>query len=827
MSCVEGGERRTGDRRASRCRWRDRGSAHIVRRRHGIASVLRAGVVAIGMALAGGTAPIAAQELAPPTTGGLVALARVRAQLDQHRRVLVIGAHPDDEDTELLAWLARGLGAQAAYLSLNRGEGGQNSIGPELGEALGILRTEELLAAREVDGARQFFTRAYDFGFSKSLDDTWAQWPRDSILKDAVRIIRRFRPQVVVSVFSGTPRDGHGQHQAAGWVAREAFRLAGDASAFPELAREEAVAAWAPSKLYRSTRFDSAATTLVIDGGVLEPITGRTYHQLAMESRSRHRSQDMGQLQTIGRSEIRLALVEDRTGQGAASLFAGIDTTLTAAGTDALVRAEQQALRDRAAAIEAGLLLDAVADRADLAEGDSLIVTVSLAAPVDAAPAVGLRVRTGLRADALGEVVLGGGLWTRRFVVRLEDARAGQPYFLRRERVGAVYAWPTAQEAPLGEPFDAAPIVAVVSVPRADGRAIPLERVVTARRNERAGGGEQRAPVQIVPPVVLDAGLDALVWPADGAARALDVQVRNLGRTVWRGRVRAVRADGSAGAGTSVEVAPGAVAAARVPVTLPRGVMVERIRLEAIGADGVSHDRTLRDVTQGHVRPRRWLAPAAVTVRRAVLVLPTGTVGYVRGPSDAVPEALRAAGVTVRELSADDVSRGAFDGLAAIVVGPRAYETRPELRGAGAALRRFAERGGRVVVQYQQSPFTASGTPVAPLEIQRDRVTEENAAVAVLDSTHAVLRRPHRIEAADWDGWVQERGLQFARKWDAAWQAPIAMHDAGDEPRAGGLLVARVGRGRMVYTGLAFFRQLPAGVPGALRLFLNLLAPDA
>jgi len=179
--------------------------------------------------------------------------------LGHYKRVLMIGAHPDDEDTELLTVLVRGMGAEAAYLSLNRGEGGQNAIGPELGEALGLLRTEELLAARRLDGARQFFTRAYDFGFSKTLDETWTHWPRDSVLKDVVRIIRRFRPQIVVSVFSGTPRDGHGQHQAAGWAAQEAFRIAGDPTRFPELARDQ-LAPWMPLKLYRSTRFDTAAT---------------------------------------------------------------------------------------------------------------------------------------------------------------------------------------------------------------------------------------------------------------------------------------------------------------------------------------------------------------------------------------------------------------------------------------------------------------------------------------------------------------------------------------------------------------------------------------
>ena len=247
--------------------------------------------------------------------------------LGHYKRVLMIGAHPDDEDTELLTVLVRGMGAEAAYLSLNRGEGGQNLIGPELGEALGLMRTEELLAARRLDGARQYFTRAYDFGFSKTLDETWQHWPRDTMLKDVVRIVRRFRPQVIVSVFSGTPRDGHGQHQAAGWAAHEAFRVAGDSSRFPELAPGGGLRPWTPLKLYRSTRFDTTATTLTSKVARWTGPSGKSFHQIAMAGRSLHRSQDMGRLQSLGPSPVRLALLEDRTGAGSAGLFAGVDTS--------------------------------------------------------------------------------------------------------------------------------------------------------------------------------------------------------------------------------------------------------------------------------------------------------------------------------------------------------------------------------------------------------------------------------------------------------------------------------------------------------------------
>jgi len=266
--------------------------------------------------LLAGYAPLAAQGNPGAGTGGILALHQAERMLGHTKRVLMIGAHPDDEDTELLTLLVREQGAEAAYLSLSRGEGGQNLIGPELGEELGLIRTEELLGARALDGARQYFTRAFDFGFSKTLQETERFWPRDSVLKDVVRIVRRFHPQILVAIFSGTPRDGHGQHQMAGWASQEAFKAAGDPQRFPELAKE-GLAPWTPLKLYRDIRFipGSGSALVDLDGGVLDPDIGQSYHQIAMRGRSLHRSQDMGVLQEPGPATIRLALMEDRTGQ--------------------------------------------------------------------------------------------------------------------------------------------------------------------------------------------------------------------------------------------------------------------------------------------------------------------------------------------------------------------------------------------------------------------------------------------------------------------------------------------------------------------------------
>ncbi|HEX5758429.1 MAG TPA: PIG-L family deacetylase, partial [Thermoanaerobaculia bacterium] len=273
-----------------------------------------------------GAAPPA---LEPPTTGGFPAVERALARLTTHKRLLVVGAHPDDEDTQLLTLVARGMGGEAAYLSLSRGEGGQNLIGPELGVELGILRSRELLAARAIDGGRQFFTRAYDFGYTRSLEETFARWPREALLEDVVRVVRRFKPQVVVSVFRGTPHPNHGQHQAAGVAAHEGYRAAGDPAAVPQLLAE-GLPPWRPQALYRSTGFDREATTLTIETGLVDPLTGRSIYQLAMASRSQHRSQDMGRLLELGPRQARAGWVEGGGGGAAADLFAGVDTRLPA-----------------------------------------------------------------------------------------------------------------------------------------------------------------------------------------------------------------------------------------------------------------------------------------------------------------------------------------------------------------------------------------------------------------------------------------------------------------------------------------------------------------
>jgi LmbE family N-acetylglucosaminyl deacetylase len=848
-------------------------------------------------------------QLGPPTTGGAVALDQALRFLGQYKRVLVIGAHPDDEDTELLTILTRGEGAEAAYLSLNRGEGGQNLVGSELGVALGMLRTEELLAARRLDGAGQYFTRAYDFGFSRNLDDTWAHWPRDTILKDVVRIVRRFRPQIIVSIFSGTPRDGHGQHQAAGWAAAEAFRLAGDSQVFPELQTSEGLAPWVPLKLYRSARFDTAATTLTLDGARIDTAAGKTYHQIAMASRSLHRSQDMGQLQAIGPSVVRLALVKDATGQGTFGFWGGIDTSLAAlrASTGGTRMHEYRALIDscraspgdslmtarllRAARLLAptagmpwsqgraspevqdqlrhigdawqaasGTLLDVRSSGAHLAPGDTMEVLIeAIGVPLNQAPPAFRSAPLPLprTPPQVRRLVAGGrtGLaW--RHAGRVAPGRPlTQPYFLRASPPGNLYDWSAAAAEDKGLPFEAPEIVAgLVTAP------LPVAwmwREGTWRWNDQARG-EVREPVDIVPRVGVTLAPAELPWSTSRTSpETFTVTLVHGALDTTSGTVRLQLPEGwpAVPAQRFTLTRQNQRLELQFAVRAPAGRVPGTYMVRAIAEDAGSrrYEQGRATISYPYIRPRSYLTPATSRVTVLDLRLPSvKRVGYIRGAADRVPEALVSAGIPVDLIDGSYLVSGGLARYDAIVVGPRAYETDSSLVDASARLLAYARAGGLVIVQYQQygfffgnyAPFPlfvasrppgsadravttaqpASGAPVAALLGGHDRVTDEHAVVSMVDTAARVLRVPNRLGPADWDGWVQERGLYFAQAWAPEYRTVLEMHDPAEANLEGGLLIARVGKGTWVYTGLSFFRQLPAGVPGAYRLFANLLS---
>ena len=774
-------------------------------------------------------------------TGGTASLHQAERMLGKNQRVLMIGAHPDDEDTELLTTLVRGHGVEAAYLSLSRGEGGQNLLGPELGEGLGLIRTEELLAARSLDGARQYFGRMFDFGFSRSIEEAARFWPRDTVLKDVVRIIRRFRPHIIVAVFSGTPRDGHGQHQMSGWAAQEGFRAAADPGRFPELAAEEGLRPWQPSRLYRSTRFDPNATTVSLDGGVLDPDVGQSYRQIAMRGRSLHRSQDMGVLQEPGPSTVRLMLMAEQgtAAGGGSDLWSGIDTSAVPLSGDGIESRDQRRHRAAAAAIRAGLVFDAWARDGRIIPGQRVNVQLtawnggSRSARVD----LSLQVPPGWTAEpcqAPSVSLAPGTMTTCEFtVIVAPGAPLSTPYFLGLPRTGpggGLYQWTGPREA-WGEPFEPPPLQAVFQF-SVDSSSHQIGREVVHRYRDQALG-EVRHPVFVVPRVDVKLDPPAKVWSTGWTTpQEFTVTLQHGAADTTVGTVALELPAGWPGpppqpfALTRPEEREALTFLVRAPPSLPPG----RYPIRAVATDrsGTRYQAGLYQVEYSHIRPRVWSRPAETLVEAAAIAFPkVARIGYVRGASDRVPEALLSVGLPVEVLDQGILERGDLSRYGVIVVGSRAYETDAALRENNTRLLEYARAGGRLLVQYQQQPFFAGRFAPAPLTLAQphDRVTDETAPVTVLEPSHPVFSRPNRITPADWDGWIQERGLYFARSWDSTYTPLLALADSGQAPLRGGLLVRSLGRGSYVYTGLSFFRQLPAGIPGAFRLFLNLLDP--
>jgi LmbE family N-acetylglucosaminyl deacetylase len=840
---------------------------------------------------------------------GVVPTGLLLRRLDGVKRVLMIGAHPDDEDTSLLATLARGEGVETAYLSLTRGDGGQNLIGPELWEGLGVIRTGELEGARALDGGRQFFTRAFDYGFSKSAEEALDLWPREELLHDVTWVVRRFRPHVIVSVFTGTPQDGHGQHQAAGIMAREVFEAAGDPTRFPEQL-EAGVEAWAPAKLYQlRRRFGGGAVegAMLLETGELDPLLGRSLFQLSMESRSQHRSQDMGAPQPLGPRTTGVELIASRVEDGDGGLFAGVDTTLVGAAAGlpptvaaaavphleayrAAVRRAQERLGLDPGAVVPDLVAaseelvaarrivgddarseiaraierkQAVITRAIMAAAgivfevratDDLVVpgqTVEIEAllwnggrSTILTPGIQLVSSDGwqIQWKSMEGLADDGGVapgtlarWTYDLVLPA-NASPTRLYFLEEERDGALYEWP-ARPGVWGLPRDPAPVEGAATFRLAAGAVESGSRVVASASWKYVGVdpafGEFTKQVLVVPAVSVRVSPNGIVWPTSAtAARSVSIVLRAEAEAGAAGEVR-------------VEAPTGWIA---TPATQPfelGGAGVERtvtfevrpsgapapgdhtLRVAAVGSDGRRYDEGYTLIDYDHV-PRSPLyedAQAAVTVV-PVTVTEGLRVGYVMGSGDDGPEAIRQMGAQVEMLDEARVRAGAFEDFDAIVLGVRAYEVRPDVQAASAQLLDFARSGGTVVVQYNRGPLGALAPSMLEVGRGSPRVADETAPVTMLEPEAPVFTSPNRIGPADFEGWVQERGLYFAAEWDASWVPLLELNDPGEDPAHGSLLVAEIGDGVFVYTALSFFRQWSERVPGAYRLFANLISLD-
>ena len=862
-----------------------------------------------------GPAPSQAQLLEET---GMVATGLLLRQMDGVKRVLMIAAHPDDEDTSLLTTLSRGWGAETAYLALTRGDGGQNLIGPELWEGLGIVRTGELMAARRLDGGKQFFTRAFDYGFSKSADEALSLWPREDLLRDVVWVVRSYRPHVIVTVFTGTPRDGHGQHQAAGIMAREAFAAAGDPTRFPEQLAL-GVEAWEPSKLYQTSwrRFmpDLEDGSLDVETGVQDPLIGRSLLQLSMESRSQHRSQDMGAAQPIGPRTTGVILEESRVEDVGQEIFSGIDTTLVgltaalpaesagtaaahleayrasiqlasdrfglnperivpdlvearrhldaaiaAAGVDAdtefrLAVSSKVDLVDRAVMAASGIVFDVRSDDDLLVPGQTARVTAQLwnggtATVIDAQPRLAVPAGWAVteveaRGVAAGSVVEPGALAEWVFDVAIPSgADLSKLYYLQEERDGARYRWPDVPEL-WGLPRDPSPVhgaalfglmVGAGSTAASDApEATRYEASVPWRFvGVDPALGEFEKPVLVVPELSVRVAPAGVTWPQRRpGSRSVTVVVSTEAEGGSTGSVSVSAPAGWAVSPESQSFELGEAGAERTMTfeVRPEGGMVagrHAFQVRASTADGRVFAEGYSLVDYEHIQRTALYAPATATISVVPVDVREGLrVGYIMGSGDDGPEAIRQMGAEVELLDEARVRDGDFASFSTIVLGVRAYETRPDLQAASAQLLDFARSGGTVIVQYNRGPL-GSLAPYA-METGRGspRVADETAPVRMLAPAAPVFTTPNRLDASDFDGWVQERGLYFAAEWDERYVPLLELNDVGEPPRHGSLLVTSVGDGVFAYAALSFFRQWAGQVPGAYRLFANLISLDA
>jgi LmbE family N-acetylglucosaminyl deacetylase len=790
-------------------------------------------------------------------------------------RVLYVAAHPDDENTNLLAYLQNVALVRTAYLSLTRGDGGQNLIGPEQGPELGLIRTQELLAARRIDGAEQFFTRARDFGFSKNPDETLRIWGRQAVLADVVTVIRRLRPDVIITRFPPEKADTHGHHTASAMLTVEAFRAAAD----PKFHPEEVAAGLEPWKTTRllwnksswNLKPDEDLSSFArLDVDVYSPLLGASMGELAAESRSMHKSQGFGVAPARGPIvEYFKALDGSPVEAGGApldgldlgwarfpkvararslaeKLARAFDPTKPEASIPALLELDRafDAVPDASIRAQkkrevadlvlacAALHVDATAAEHEVAPGQDVDVTATVVnrAPV-AVTLASVRFPFEAAAVSVGKPAVGPmpgsagvPLDTKKAIRVPADRPPTTPYWLDGPPEPGLYR--TADPRNVGAPESEPALTATFELTVA-GRPFTVTRAVTYKWTDPVMG-ERARPVEITPPVSVRPESGVLMFP-DMNPRSLSVRL-TAGAPDVAGEVRPElppgwRVEPSAAPFKLAKKGDQATVTFRVRPAVSAPTQ-GALRVSVI-VGGARWSRGVVRISHPHIPIQTWLADA--DVRLVPIPLATGgkRIGYFPGPGDEVPASLRRVGYDVTLLDDAALSAAALAPFDAVVTGVRAFNTSERLRAAHAALMAYVEGGGTLVVQYNTNNRLAPlSAPIGPwpFEIGRDRVTDETAAPAFRDAKHPALTTPNALSARDFDGWVQERGLYFAEKWDPRYETVLSMNDPGEKALAGGLLWARHGKGTFVYTGLAFFRQLPAGVPGAYRLFANLLA---
>ncbi|GAA5083455.1 hypothetical protein GCM10023210_02150 [Chryseobacterium ginsengisoli] len=789
-------------------------------------------------------------------------------------KVLYLAAHPDDENTGLLSWLINDQNVETGYLSLTRGDGGQNLLGTEQGAALGLIRTHELLEARKLDGAQQFFTRAIDFGFSKNTTDTFKQWDENSIIADVVWVIRTFRPDVIICRFPPTAAAGHGQHAASAVVAEKAFKLAGDKTAFPNQLKYVNVCQ--PKRiLWNTFRFGNNNTTaenqLKVTVGQYDAQLGMGYGELAGLSRSLHKSQGAGTQSVAG---IKTEYFSHVDGESAKStLFDGVTKTWTKEGSadidqsldkiianfnfnnpeqslpDLLVlRKKVLALKDsdlkndKIKSLDniilgcVGFMGEVVTNQAEAVAGDHYNFRLNLISRA-ANPVVLEDVQwLNNQSENFNRKLSKDSLITIQHDIQIpSDAALTEPYWLAKPaKDAATFSVPN--DTLVGLPEAESPLNVLLNL-KIGSEKFQVKLPLSFKKLDPVRGDVVEA-LRIVPALELKFTQPLyLVKENEDLHLSLNFKI-NSNKQFNNGKINLLYNGERLGGGDLKSINGKDVTVDYViPKAKLASIKSNQLQLDAnFVADGVTYNKKQVLIQYPHLPSLQYFAPATVAVMKGDIQAKVKKVGYIQGAGDFIPEFLRIAGVQVDVLKDEDFygnldesgGNGGQNKLSqydAIVLGVRVNNTERKLGRWMPFLWSYVKGGGNLVMQYNTNQDTTlDQLGMYNFSIANKRVTEENAAVTFLNPNHKLLNFPNKITADDFKGWVQERGAYFPDKWDAAYEPLFEMHDTGEEPLKGSTLYAKYGKGNFIYTPLAFFRQLPAGNVGAARLFFNFLS---
>ncbi|MCS4300977.1 PIG-L family deacetylase [Chryseobacterium sp. BIGb0232] len=784
-------------------------------------------------------------------------------------KVLYLAAHPDDENTGLLSWLINDQNVETGYLSLTRGDGGQNLLGTEQGAALGLIRTHELLEARKLDGAQQFFTRAIDFGFSKNTTDTFKQWDADSITADVVWVIRTFRPDVIICRFPPNAAAGHGQHAASAVVAEKAFKLAGDKNAFPDQLKY--VNTWQPKRvLWNTFRFGTVNTTaenqLKITVGQYDAQLGMGYGELAGLSRSLHKSQGAGTQSVAGirteyfshvigepaKTTLFDGVVKTWTSQGNADIDESLNTiistfnfnnpdlslpALLALRKKVMVLKDADLKKDKLKSLDqiilscAGFMGEVVTNQAEAVAGDHYNFRLNLVSRA-ANPVVLENVKWLGQSESFNKKLSKDSLITIQHDIQIPaDAALTEPYWLAKPATNAA-TFSVQNDTLVGLPEAESPLNVLLGL-KIGSENFQVSLPLSFKKLDPVRGDVVEA-LRIVPALELKFTQPLyLVKENEDLPLSLNVKVnsnkpysKGILNLMYSGeRLGGVDVSSLNGKDTTIDYV--------IPKAKLAAIHSSRLQLDAnFVADGVTYNKKQLLIQYPHLPSLQYFTPAMVTVMKGDIQAKVKKVGYVEGAGDFIPEFLRIAGIQVEVLKDEDfygnIENGSQNKLSqydAIVLGVRANNTEKKLGRWMPFLWSYAKAGGNLVMQYNTNQdTTVDQLGMYNFSIANKRVTEENAAVKLLNPNHKLLNFPNKITTDDFKGWVQERGAYFPAQWDAAYEPLFEMHDTDEEPLQGSTLYAQYGKGNFIYTPLAFFRQLPAGNVGAARLFLNFLS---